>query len=307
MLKLVHLILAVAKLFEIAFQLALVLGALLASTDGLVHARWATDEDLDLVALLGLGQNRLEQFLGDVALAALPYLGWVVEDVEGAEPLRICVLQLFPLLLQQNILLREITIDERDLGLILWVFEDAARSLPHGCDTRSTRNQGDVLELVRGPWVLGDGSLDVQSLAGLHVMHVAGHGTVGVLLNNKVDGALLIDVADGCVWSDDGFLHVGALVLGDDGGYTALAQSHEDVDGRIQATGNPLSMSSSGSLKVSFLVLWLMISDFSNGSEMKPWSPPVKAGFPGVVLMAGIFFPSPPRSPEGNSPPLKYR
>ena len=53
-----------------------------------------------------------------------------------------------------------------------------------------------------------------------------------------------------------------------------------------EATGRPLSMSSSGSLNVSFLVLWLTISDFSRTSEMKPWSPPVKAGLAGALAIA---------------------
>lgn len=48
-------------------------------------------------------------------------------------------------------------------------------------------------------------------------------------------------------------------------------------------------MSSSGSKKVSFLVLWLMTSDLSSFSDRKPWSPPVKAGFPGLSDDAGIF------------------
>jgi hypothetical protein len=78
----------------------------------------------------------------------------------------------------------------------------------------------------------------------------------------------------------------------------------------IQATGRPLSMSSSGSLKVSFLVLWLTISDFSSNRETKPCSPPVKAFFPEAPDCPGIFFASSdggalPFWPEGESPPLR--
>jgi hypothetical protein len=70
-------------------------------------------------------------------------------------------------------------------------------------------------------------------------------------------------------------------------------------------------MSSSGSLKVSFLVLWFTISDFSSKREMKPCSPPVKAFFTAPVL-AGIFFASSeggalPVCPVGVSPPLRKR
>ena len=48
-------------------------------------------------------------------------------------------------------------------------------------------------------------------------MHVLRHGAVGVRLDDEIYRALLVDVADGSVRSDDGFLHLGARVLGDDG------------------------------------------------------------------------------------------
>ena len=50
-----------------------------------------------------------------------------------------------------------------------------------------------------------------------------GHGAAGVGLDYEVDTALLIYVADGRVGSDDGLLHLRALVLGDDGGFLVLA------------------------------------------------------------------------------------
>jgi hypothetical protein len=78
----------------------------------------------------------------------------------------------------------------------------------------------------------------------------------------------------------------------------------------IQATGKPLSISSSGSLKVSFLVLWFTISDFSSSSDTKPCSPPVKAFFAEAPDCAGIFFASSdggafPFWPVGVLPPLR--
>lgn len=72
------------------------------------------------------------------------------------------------------------------------------------------------LLLVSLPLVLGDRALDVQALPRLEVVHVLGHGAVGVLLDDEVNGALLVDIADGGVWADDGLLHLRALVLGDD-------------------------------------------------------------------------------------------
>lgn len=71
-LEFIHLVLAVSEFLEVPLQLALIRRALLAAADSLVQAWWAADEDLDLVALLWLGQNRLQELLGYVALAALP-------------------------------------------------------------------------------------------------------------------------------------------------------------------------------------------------------------------------------------------
>jgi hypothetical protein len=82
-LELVDLLLAVAELFQIAIEFTLVRRALFATTDGLVQAWRATDEDLDLLALLGFGQNGLQELLGHQALAALPCLGRVIEDIES--------------------------------------------------------------------------------------------------------------------------------------------------------------------------------------------------------------------------------
>ena len=311
-LELVDLVLAVAQILQVALKLALVLGALLATRNGLVHARGTADKDLDLLALLRLRQNSLQQLLGNVALAALPLLGRVVEDVEGAEALGVCVLELLPFTLKQDILLGKVTKHQGNLGLILRVLEDGAGSLPHGGDAGSSCNQGNVFMLVGRPLVFWDRALDVQTLPGLEVVHVLGHGSVGVLLDDEIDGALLIDIGDGSVGTNDGLLHLRALVLGDDGSYIDVSISTLPADDlNIQATGRPLSWSSSGSLKVSFLVLWLTISDFSRTSDRKPWSPPVKA-FLTSPVDAGILLSSAdggaaPCCPEAESPPLRYR
>lgn len=152
-----------------------------------------------------------------MTLAALPLLRRVVEDVESAEALGVRVLEVLELALEQDVLLGDAAVNEGDLCLVLRVLEDGARRLPHGGDARAARDQGDVLVLVGGPLVLGDGTLDVQALPGLEVVHVRRHGPVRVLLDEEVDGALLVDVADGRVGADHGLLHLGALVLGDDG------------------------------------------------------------------------------------------
>jgi hypothetical protein len=144
-LKLVDLVLAVSKLLQVAIELALVGRALLATANSLVQTGRSADEDLDLLALFGLGENGLQQLLGDVALAALPCLRRVVQDVKGAESLWVCVLEVLPFALQEDILLRDVAKDQGDLCLIVGVLEDGSCSLPHGCDSGSASNEGNVL------------------------------------------------------------------------------------------------------------------------------------------------------------------
>lgn len=61
-----------------------------------------------------------------MALSALPLLGRVIKDVESAEPLRVGVLEVLKFPLQQDVLLRDVAKDERDLGLVLRVYSRLA-------------------------------------------------------------------------------------------------------------------------------------------------------------------------------------
>ena len=61
-----------------------------------------------------------------MALSALPLLGRVVKDVESAEPLRVGVLKVLKFPLQQDVLLRDVAEDERDLGFVLRVYSRLA-------------------------------------------------------------------------------------------------------------------------------------------------------------------------------------
>jgi hypothetical protein len=158
-LKLENLLLAVAQLLQDTRKLTLVLGADLASRDGLVKAGRTADEELD-VLLLGLGQNSLQQLLVDEALAASPLLGRVVEDVEGAEALGVGVLKMLEFFLQEDVVLVDVTEDKSNLGAVFGVLEDMANELVHGCDTGSTGDQGNVVVLVSLPGVLGERTLE---------------------------------------------------------------------------------------------------------------------------------------------------
>lgn len=190
-LELVHLVLLVAKLLEGTSQLTLVLGADLVSGDGVHETGRATDKQLD-VLVLGLRENSLEELLGDVAAVADPLLGRVVEDIESTETLWEGVLEVLKLLLQKDVLLGDVAKDKGDLGLIVGVVENSASELVHRSDASTTGNEGNVVVLVLLPGVLGQRTLDVETLAGNKVVEVCAHRTVGVLLNEQVDKTLLV-------------------------------------------------------------------------------------------------------------------
>lgn len=210
-------VLVVAKLGEQTSKITLVLRALLGASNGLVHARGTANEDLD-VLLAGVGQDSLEKLLGDDTLGTGPVLWGVVEGVESAHAVGVLVLKIFPLTLEEDILLGDVAEDEGDLCVVVGVLEDGAGELVHGGDASTTSDQGNVVVLVGLPGVLGDGTLHVEPLAGMHVVKVLGHGTAGVLLDYEVDVANGVLVTDGSVGTNDGLLHLGALVLCDESG-----------------------------------------------------------------------------------------
>lgn len=183
-------VLLVAELLESTGQLTLVLRADLVSGDGVHETGRTADEKLD-VLVLGLRKNSLEKVLGDEATATSPALGRVVEDVEGSEALRVGVLELLELLLEEDVLLADVAKYKSDLGLVLGVVEDGAGELVHGGNTGATSDEGDVVVLVLLPGVLGQGALEVESLARSHVVQVCAHGAVRVLLDKQVEEALV--------------------------------------------------------------------------------------------------------------------
>lgn len=187
-LKLENLVLGVAKLLQDTRKLTLVLGADLATGDGLVQTRWATDEELD-VLLLGLREHSLQQLLGDVTLATSPLLGRVVQDVEGTETLGVGVLQILELLLEENVVLVHVTEDQSHLGAVLGVLEDLTGQLVHRGDTGTTGDQADVVVLVGLPGVLDDGTLERQALVDIHGVDVFRHRAVGVSLDDQLEVA----------------------------------------------------------------------------------------------------------------------
>lgn len=223
--ELVDLVLAITQILEVTNQLTLIPGALLVTTDHVHQAIRSAHENLDVLAL-GLREDLLEQVLGDVAGLTNPLLGGLVENIESTESLGVGVLQLLELVLEEDVLLGHVADNKGNLGLIIGVLEDGAEELVHGGDTGAAGNAGDVLVLVLLPLVLGEGTLDVETLARDHVVHVAGHGSLLVLLDHEVHESLGVLIRDGGVGTNDGLSSLGGE-LGQDG--AARSQSRDLV------------------------------------------------------------------------------
>jgi len=70
-----------------------------------------------------------------------------------------------------------------------------------------------VFVLVRRPRVFRKGTFDIEPLTRNHVVQMARHGPIGVFLDDEVEVALLVCVADGRVRADCGLLLLGSFVL----------------------------------------------------------------------------------------------
>lgn len=136
---------------------------------------------------LGLGEHCLQELLVDVALSLLPGLGGLVEDVEGAEALRVLIFQLLELVLEQDVGFGHVAEDEGHFGFVGRVLEDGARELVHWGDAGAAGDEADVRVLVRRPRVFGDGAFEVEALVRLHAVEVFGHGAVFVFLDHELD------------------------------------------------------------------------------------------------------------------------
>lgn len=184
-------VLVVAQFLQSTAQLTLVLRADLVSAEGSVEARWSANEDLD-VFLLGLRKDSLQKVLGDVALSTSPVLGRVVEEIECLEAPRVGVLQFIEFLLQKDVILRDVTKDKSNLGLVIGVLEDRTDKLVHRSNSSTARDQRDVLMLVGFPGVLGQRTLELEFIANVQVVNVGGHGALVVFLDHKVEMARFI-------------------------------------------------------------------------------------------------------------------
>lgn len=123
--------------------------------------------------------------LAHEANAALPPSGRVVQDVVDLEPVREHRDQVIELDAEQDIVLVDVGVDERELGRVAGVEERVARDLQHGRDSSSTSDHanlrgegGCVLELPLG-------TLDADLVADFEEGEVAGDVALFVSLSQR--------------------------------------------------------------------------------------------------------------------------
>lgn len=141
----------------------------------------------------------------DVANAAGPALGRVVEDVVDAEAL-VLGGERVQVLLEQDVLLRDVGEDEVDLGAVaggLAAADDGLDDLQHGRDAGAAGDHAEVAHHVGG---VGEGALGpahADGLAGGERGEVPADVARRVRLDQQVEVAGLLVAADGRVRADD--------------------------------------------------------------------------------------------------------
>jgi hypothetical protein len=112
-------------------------------------AKLTTDKHLDLIT-----EIRASQILFDVVLCDKPSLNrrvlalLFVDEIHHIKRLGIFLLQLIKLVAQQNVLLRDVTIEESEFGRISWVADCIRDDLIKRSDPRATTDESDLFEFV---------------------------------------------------------------------------------------------------------------------------------------------------------------
>lgn len=150
---------------------------------------------------------------GDVANTTGPALRGLVQDVVHAEA-AVLLGESIEVLLEENVLGRDVGEDEVDLGLVACgtATDDGADDLEHGGDTGTSGDHAKVTDHVRGVDEGTLGTLDLERLANLERGHVLGDVAGGVGLDQEVKVAGLVVARDGGVGAHD--LLGGAIGLG---------------------------------------------------------------------------------------------
>lgn len=131
--------------------------------------------------------------------------------------------QVIQLLLEEDLVLGDVSEDKGNLSLILWVVEDGTDELVHWGNTSSTGNQGEVLVEVGRVWILWKRTLELELVSWLESVDVCRHWSSGVFLNEEIEIALGILIVDWGVRAEGDLLVTLKLDLGQDSGCYQLA------------------------------------------------------------------------------------
>lgn len=200
-LELVNLILPVTQLLQNTTALA---SPALLAEERLLHRRRAAHHDLGVLLRSGRS-DLLQEGLSDIPLPEATVTTLVLEAadrIHSLELARVACLVLLELLVQEHVLLAVDAEDERDLGLVLRVVEDALDELVNGCDARAAGDERDRGVLVGRPLVARDAHCEHDAVAGAQGVQVRGLLALGVALHQEVHVAGRVCGRDGCVWPE---------------------------------------------------------------------------------------------------------
>jgi len=107
----------------------------------------SADKDLG-VALANIGDRLFDQLCSDISSGSIPTLGRLVNNVGELELVGVSFGIGIELVLEDDVLRRDIGVDKVNLGLVGLVFENTADDLDHRSNARSSRNQANGLVLV---------------------------------------------------------------------------------------------------------------------------------------------------------------
>lgn len=180
----------------------MVSGRDLVTRDGVVKRRRTADKDVDVV-----GRRReevlLKVVLGDETGLTLPVRTSLVNEEVELELLRVLALDFLKLLLKQNVVLRNVTVKERDLGLVGRVLRDSANQLEERSNTGTTTNEANFVVLVGSVRVLGNGTLEGNSVVDVQAKDVVTKLTSLVSLDEDSESAGGIEIRNRSVRSDN--------------------------------------------------------------------------------------------------------
>lgn len=132
-----------------------------------------------------LVQPLVDHLLAHESDATSPARRSVVQHIVNAEPALVSLGQLVELLLQQDILKVDVSVDEIDFfGGVLGVVQDVRDDLVHGCDAGSACEHAEFGNPAWGVLELSLGSANADFLADLELSDVFGDVALFVALKN---------------------------------------------------------------------------------------------------------------------------